>query len=94
VLGVTQLIQGLKGSPCQKHYKQSVKMAVDLPSRKEREQFFPVHIRDGEAMPVGGVSGSFQTLLGSDGIIKVPIGKELLMNVTFSIFSTNNKNFT
>ena len=79
VLGITQLIQGLKGSPCQKHYKQTVRMAVDLPSRKEREQFFPVQIRDGKARPVGGVSGSFQTLLDSDGIIKVPIGKELLI---------------
>jgi len=79
VLGITQLIQGLKGSPCQKQYKQSVKMTVELPSRKEREQFFPVRIRDGKATPVGGVSGSFQTLFDSDGIIRVPIGKDLLM---------------
>jgi len=79
VLGVTQLIQGLKGSPCQKQYKQSVKMAVELPSRKERDQFFPVRIRDGKATPVGGVSGSFQTLLESDGIIRVPIGTDLLV---------------
>jgi molybdopterin molybdotransferase len=79
VLGVTQLIQGLKGSPCQKQYKQSVQMAGDLPSRKDREQFFPVRIRDGKATSVGGVSGSFQTLLDSDGIIKVPVGTDLVM---------------
>jgi molybdopterin molybdotransferase len=71
----TQLIQGLKGSPCQKQYKQSVQMEVDLPSRIEREQFFPVRIRDGRAMLVGGVSGSFQTLFDSDGIIRMLIGK-------------------
>lgn len=79
VLGITQLIQGLKGSPCQKQYKQTVRMAVRLPSRREREQFFPVRIRDGRATPIGGVTWSFQTLLDSDGIIKVPIGKELLV---------------
>jgi molybdopterin molybdotransferase len=79
VLGITQLIQGLKGSPCQKQIRQSVQLEVDLPSRIEREQFFPVRIRDGRAMPVGGVSGSFQTLFASDGIIRVPIGKELLV---------------
>ncbi|MDR2855398.1 MAG: hypothetical protein LBV40_04510 [Methanomicrobiales archaeon] len=79
VLGITQLIQGLKGSPCQRQYKQTVRMAVSFPSRKEREQFFPVSIRDGRATPTGGMSWSFQTLFDSDGIIKVPIGKELLM---------------
>lgn len=79
VLGITQLIQGLKGSPCQRQYKQTVQMAVSLPSRKEREQFFPVRIEDGRATPIGGVSWSFQTLFNSDGIIRVPIGKDLIV---------------
>jgi molybdopterin molybdotransferase len=78
VLGISQLLQGLKGSPCQKHYKQTVQMAVPLPSHADRDQYFPVSIQNGIATPIGGVSGSFSTLLNSDGIVHVPIGKSSL----------------
>ena len=75
VLAISQLLQGLKGSPCQKHYKQTVQMAIPLPSYTDRDQYFPVNIRNGMATPIGGISGSLSTLLNSDGIVHVPIGK-------------------
>ncbi len=75
-LVLTQLIQGLKGSPCQRRYRQIVTMGEDIMIKPGKEHFHLVRIQDGYATTVGGVPGLLSTLLQSDGIIRIPAGTE------------------
>ena len=75
-LVVIHLIQALKGSPCQKVYKQKIRMATSVPSEQGREHYLRVRIEGDCATPVLGKSGLMNTLAWSDGIIKIPAGDE------------------
>jgi molybdopterin molybdotransferase len=75
-LVVIHLLQALKGSPCQKTYKQKIRMATSVPSEQGREHYLRVRIEGDSATPVLGKSGLMNTLAWSDGIIRIPAGDE------------------
>jgi molybdopterin molybdotransferase len=51
-------------------------LAENVPSARGREDYVRVRIRDGKAYPEFGKSGLINTLIRSDGIIRIPAGKE------------------
>ena len=75
-LVVIHLVQAMKGSPCQRTYKKTVRMATNVPSERGREHYIRVRIEGNLATPILGKSGLLNTLSQSDGIVKIPAGKE------------------
>ncbi len=75
-LVVIHLLQALKGSPCQKTYRQKIRMATSVQSEQGREHYLRVRIEGDCATPVLGKSGLMNTLAWSDGIIRIPAGDE------------------
>jgi molybdopterin molybdotransferase len=51
-------------------------LAENVPSARGREDYVRVRMRDGKAYPEFGKSGLINTLIRSDGIIRIPAGKE------------------
>ena len=73
-LVVVHLIQGIKGSGSQAVYKKTVKMASDIRAKRDHEEFMRVRIDDDIATPTFSKPGLLNTLLYSDGIIRIPPG--------------------
>jgi molybdopterin molybdotransferase len=51
-------------------------LAENIPSVKGREDYVRVRIRDGRAYPEFGKSGLINTLVRSDGLVRIPAGME------------------
>lgn len=51
-------------------------LAENVPSARGREDYIRVRIHDGKAYPEFGKSGLINTLIRSDGLIRIPAGKE------------------
>jgi molybdopterin molybdotransferase len=51
-------------------------LAMNVPSAKGREDYVRVLLKDGVATPLFGKSGLLNTLVRSDGIVRVPAGSE------------------
>jgi len=47
-----------------------------IPSDQGKDEYIRVRIEDGHAIPIFGKSGLINTLSGSDGIVRVPVGSE------------------
>jgi len=47
-------------------------LAVNIPSQKGREEYIRVHLENGKAYPLFGKSGLLNTLVRSDGMIRIP----------------------
>jgi molybdopterin molybdotransferase len=54
----------------------SVVLAENIPSQKGRVEFVRVRIEGGRAFPRFGKSGLLNTFAGSDGLVRVPAGRE------------------
>ena len=54
----------------------SARLRQNIPSTRGREDYVRVSVRDGEAVPVFGKSGLLNTLVQSDGIVRVPASSE------------------
>ena len=50
-------------------------MIASLP-RKAREEYVRVSLKDGTAFPVFGKAGLLNTLVKSDGLVRIPAGVE------------------
>jgi len=51
-------------------------LSENIPSQKGRVEFVRVKVRDGKAVPCFGKSGLLNTFAGSDGLVRVPAGRE------------------
>ena len=51
-------------------------LAENIPSARGREDYVRVRFHDGKAYPEFGKSGLINTLIRSDGLIRIPAGKE------------------
>lgn len=51
-------------------------LSLNIPSQRGREDYVRVRVEDGIATPVFGKSGLLNTLVKSDGIIRIPAGSE------------------
>jgi molybdopterin molybdotransferase len=51
-------------------------LAENIPSAKGREDYVRVRLSDGKAVPEFGKSGLMNTLIRSDGLVRIPAGKE------------------
>lgn len=51
-------------------------LADNIPSQRGREEYVRVKIGDGRASPIFGKSGLLNTLVKSDGLIRIPAGTE------------------
>ncbi len=52
------------------------RLAENIPSQRGREEYVRVRVRDGTAVPLFGKSGLLNTLIHSDGLIRIPAGYE------------------
>jgi molybdopterin molybdotransferase len=51
-------------------------LSENIPSQRGREEYVRVKVRDGIATPLFGKSGLLNTLVSSDGLIRIPAGFE------------------
>ena len=51
-------------------------LAVNIPSQRGREEYVRVRLENGVATPLFGKSGLLNTLVQSDGLIRIPAGAE------------------
>jgi molybdopterin molybdotransferase len=72
---VAPLLSGMSGSPGVER-RVSVVLAENIPSQKGRVEFVRVRIEGGRAFPCFGKSGLLNTFAGSDGLVRVPAGRE------------------
>jgi molybdopterin molybdotransferase len=47
-----------------------------VPSQRGREDYVRIRIEEGKAVPLFGKSGLLNTLVKSDGMIRIPAGSE------------------
>jgi molybdopterin molybdotransferase len=52
------------------------RLTQNVPSTRGREDYVRVSVRDGEATPIFGKSGLLNTLVQSDGLVRVPASSE------------------
>lgn len=66
MLGVTRTLQRTIGAT----------LEVNIPSQRGREEYVRVRVEDGVATPLFGKSGLLNTLIRSDGLVRIPAGAE------------------
>lgn len=54
----------------------SAVLSVNIPSQRGREEYVRVRLEEGNAIPLFGKSGLLNTLVRSDGLVRVPSGVE------------------
>jgi molybdopterin molybdotransferase len=69
-------LQGLLGEDKIKSCTVRARLARNIPSTKGREDYVRVIVKDGLADPLFGKSGLLNTLVRSDGIVRIPAGRE------------------
>lgn len=70
-LMVFPLLAGMQGIEIRDMMVQAV-LAVNLPSNHGREEYIPVRLEGGTAVPVMGKSGLIMTLADTDGYLRIP----------------------
>jgi molybdopterin molybdotransferase len=70
------VLQGLLGEDKIRSCTVRARLARNIPSTKGREDYVRVIVNDGLADPVFGKSGLLNTLVRSDGIVRIPAGRE------------------
>lgn len=70
------LVLGMTGEISWRTVVEKAVLAKNVPSTKGREDYIRVSIKDGYAHPLFGKSGLLNTLVRSEGIIRVPAGSE------------------
>jgi molybdopterin molybdotransferase len=73
---VRPLIDGMLGirNPVQRTVQAT--LAVNIPSQRGREEYVRVKLEDGVATPLFGKSGLLNTLVRSNGLVRIPAGAE------------------
>jgi len=69
------LLSLMQGAPVAERPVRAV-LARNVPSARGREEYVRVRLRDGAATPCFGPSGLINTLSGSDGLVRIPAGRE------------------
>jgi molybdopterin molybdotransferase len=70
------VLRGLLGEDEIRPCTVKARLARNIPSTKGREDYVRVMVKDGLADPVFGKSGLLNTLVRSDGIVRIPAGRE------------------
>jgi len=70
------LLDGMTGDLATALVTVPATLAMNVPSAKGREDYVRVLLKDGVATPLFGKSGLLNTLVRSDGIVRVPAGSE------------------
>ena len=70
------LLDGMTGDLATALVTVPATLAMNVPSAKGREDYVRVSLNDGVATPLFGKSGLLNTLVRSDGIVRVPAGSE------------------
>jgi molybdopterin molybdotransferase len=70
------LLEGMTGDLWTAPVSVPARLAMNVPSAKGREDYVRVALKDGIATPLFGKSGLLNTLIRSDGIVRVPAGSE------------------
>jgi molybdopterin molybdotransferase len=73
---VRHLLTGMTGEATPRHKTSQAKLARNVPSPKGREDYVRVKIMEGIATPLFGKSGLLNTLVRSDGVIRIPAESE------------------
>ena len=70
------LLFGMTGQNEQEGVTKSLVLGENIPSARGREDYVRVRIREGKVYPEFGKSGLVNTLIRSDGLVRVPSGVE------------------
>ncbi len=70
------VLRGLLGEDEIRPCTVKARLARNIPSTKGREDYVRVMVKEGLADPVFGKSGLLNTLIRSDGIVRIPAGRE------------------
>jgi molybdopterin molybdotransferase len=70
------LLFGMTGQKEQEELTKSLVLGENIPSARGREDYVRVRIREGKVYPEFGKSGLVNTLIRSDGLVRVPSGVE------------------
>lgn len=70
------LLTGMTGQQDAEFRKVPARLATNVASAKGREEYVRVALKDGVATPLFGKSGLLNTLVRSNGVVKVPAGRE------------------
>jgi len=73
---VRPLIDRMLGIPRPLQRTKMATIAVNIPSQRGREEYVRVRLDNGVATPLFGKSGLLNTLIRSDGLIRIPAGAE------------------
>jgi molybdopterin molybdotransferase len=70
------LLAGMTGETVPEPRTVPAKLALNVPSAKGREDYVRVRVENGIATPLFGKSGLLNTLVQSNGVVRVPAGRE------------------
>ena len=73
---VRPLIDRMLGIPRPLQRMERATIAVNIPSQRGREEYVRVSLENGVATPLFGKSGLLNTLIRSNGLIRIPAGAE------------------
>ena len=73
---VRPLIDRMLGVPRPIQRMERATLAVNVPSQRGREEYVRVSLKNGVATPLFGKSGLLNTLIRSNGLIRIPAGAE------------------
>ena len=73
---VSPLIDRMLGISRPIHRTERATLAVNIPSQRGREEYVRVSLKNGVATPLFGKSGLLNTLIRSNGLIRIPAGAE------------------
>ena len=73
---VRPLIDRMLGIPRPLQRMERATIAVNIPSQRGREEYVRVILENGVATPLFGKSGLLNTLIRSNGLIRIPAGAE------------------
>ncbi len=70
------MLAALSGDLTDRSRRVRARLAENVPSARGREDYVRVTVRDGEARPLFAKSGLLNSLVRSDGLLRVPAGRE------------------
>jgi molybdopterin molybdotransferase len=73
---VRHLIDGMTGDAFPVQMTVQARLATNVPSQRGREDFVRVLVKGGTALPLFGKSGLLNTLVRSNGVIRIPAESE------------------
>jgi len=73
---VRPLLDRMLGIPTPLQRTAKATLAVNIPSQRGREEYVRVKLENGIATPLFGKSGLLNTLVRSDGLVRIPAGAE------------------